>query len=420
MLDPSSPRALGARFVFPVSSPPIANGVVTIRGGTIIGVGTEPLDCPVQDLGNVAILPGFVNAHTHLEFSDLPQPLGTPGMALPDWIRQVIAHRQAAAGDAGHAVQLGLRESLLAGTTGLGEIATTDWRHDPSIVGNDMPWVTMFFESIGPTRDRVATTAVAAEQFLSASTNDPQILPGLSPHAPYTVHTELLTALVALSQKFQVPLAMHLAESREELELLRCGGGPFRELLGDLNSWDPGPEARHSSILEYLQLLAQAPRALVVHGNYLDAKEMKFIAAHAARMAVVYCPRTHHFFGHDPYPLAKMLKLGITVGLGTDSRASNPDLSLLAEMRHVAEHHPEVRPSTVLELGTLAGARALGIENLAGSLQVGKRANLAILSLADSNVRDPHEMLFTKTAPVEQIWLNGQSAVYSQTTTGNS
>ena len=420
MPDPPSLHALRGRFVFPVSSPPIANGVVTIRGDTIVGVGTEPLGCPVQDLGNVAILPGLVNAHTHLEFSDLPRPLGTPGMALPDWIRQVIAYRRAAASDVVLAVQRGLRESLLAGTTGLGEIATTDWRRDPSIAGNVMPWVTMFFESIGPTRDRLATAAVAAEQFLSASVADTQILPGLSPHAPYTVHTELLTALVGLSQKFKVPLSMHLAESREELELLHSGGGPFRDLLADLNSWNAHPSARHPNILEYLRQLAEAPRALVVHGNYLDAKEMEFIAAHAARMAVVYCPRTHHFFGHDPYPLAQMLKLGIPVALGTDSRASNPDLDLLAEMRHVAEHHPEVRPSTVLELGTLGGARALGIENLAGSLQVGKRADLAILSLADSSAHDPHEMLFTPTAHVVQTWLNGQGAVYSQTTAGNS
>jgi len=410
MPDEPSLHALRARFVFPVVGPPIAYGVVTMRGATIVSVGADALDCPVEDLGNVAILPGLINAHTHLEFSDLPQPLGSAGMTLPEWIRHVIAHRRAQASDVGQAVRSGLRESLLCGTTSLGEIATTDWRH--LLYGDEdvMPSVTMFFEAIGPTRERAAAVAVAAEQFLSGSSANPQILPGLSPHAPYTVHTEFLTALVALSQKWQVPVVMHLAESREELELLRCGSGPFRDLLADLNSWNPHPSARHPSILEYLRQLAKAPRALVVHGNYLVAKEMELIAEHAARMAVVYCPRTHDYFRHDAFPLAQMLRLGVPVALGTDSRASNPDLSLLAEMRHVAEHHPDVRPSTVLELGTLAGARALGLEKLAGTLQIGKQANLAVIELTDVNPSDPHELLFAEKTPRVQTWVQGDWA----------
>ena len=134
---------------------------------------------------------------------------------------------------------------------------------------------------------------------------------------------------------------MHLAESREELEWIHSNSGPFREILGEAGA-ARSREGQRSSILDYLELLAGASRALVVHGNYLTDEELDFIAARAATMAVVYCPRTHAFFGHQPYPLARMLEMGVPVALGTDSRASNPDLSVLAEMQFVAAHHPDV------------------------------------------------------------------------------
>ncbi len=356
MADHEATLALKARFVFPVHEPPIANGWITIRGDRIIAVGADAPDCATRDLGNVAILPGLVNAHTHLEFSDLAAPLGRPGMPLPDWIRQVIAHRRALTTVASDNVQRGLRESLLAGTTLLGEIATSDWRNDVATAAEDMPETVMFRESIGPTLDRVASAMAAAEAFLAADSPSDTFTAGLSPHAPYTVHPQLLTALVAMARAHNVPLAMHLSESPEEIEWIHTGGGPFRQLLRDLNAGDSSPESRLPRIFDYLQELTRAPRALVIHGNYLSAAEIELVAASAATMSLVYCPRTHAFFRHGPYPLEAMLNLGVAVALGTDSRASNPDLSLLAEMQFVAQHHPQVPAAKVLELGTRAGA----------------------------------------------------------------
>ena len=126
-------------------------------------------------------------------------------------------------------------------------------------------------------------------------------------------------------------------------------------------------------------MLADAPRALVIHGNYLDRDEHEFLAAHADRMSLVYCPRTHAYFDHPPYPLAELLAAGVRVALGTDSRASNPDLNLLGEMRHVARTHAgraarrrssRWRRSTRLE--------ALGCEQECGSITPGKLANLCV------------------------------------------
>src|SRR5205823_10181172 len=113
--------------------------------------------------------------------------------------------------------------------------------------------------------------------------------------------------------------------------------------------------------LDYLQTLATAHRALVIHGNYLAADEIQLLAAHRDCMSVVYCPRTHAYFGHEHYPLSQMLAAGVRVAVGTDSRASNPDLRLLAELRYIARHHPAIPRDVILRQGTLAGAEALGI-----------------------------------------------------------
>lgn len=231
--------------------------------------------------------------------------------------------------------------------------------------------------------------------------------PGLSPHAPYSVHPELLARVVSLSAEHRVPLAMHLAESREELDLLHSGSGPLRKRLEELDAWEPGAIPRGTRPLDYLRALAAAHWALIIHGNYLDDEEITFLAAHAERMAVVYCPRTHAFFRHAPYPLEKMLSAGVTVALGTDGRASSPDLSVLAEMRVAAEKHTAVGGDALLKMATLHGAAALGLERELGSLEPGKYADLAVVALPDRTAADPHDLLLQSAQPVVATWRRG-------------
>ncbi len=148
--------ALRARYVLPVCGPPIADGVVVIEGTEIAEVGTNSGGAREQDLGDVLLLPGFVNAHTHLEFSDLAAPLGAPGSVLPDWIREVIGHRRGDFGGGITAVSQGLLECLAAGSTTIGEIATFDWRSAEGLP-NERPNTVMFFELIGPTIPRAVS-----------------------------------------------------------------------------------------------------------------------------------------------------------------------------------------------------------------------------------------------------------------------
>lgn len=398
--------ALRAHLVFPVSSPPIVDGCVTIEGSRIVAVGRADAAAEMHDLGDVAIVPGLVNAHTHLEFADLAAPLGTPGMALPDWIREVMERRRAAP-PAANGVQLGLQECLRSGTTALGDIATQDWRGQQAHSAMPLPEVVMFREAIGPSLQRADASLATIEQFLDADVPRPQVRPALSPHAPYTVHPRLLEAIVALARRENLPVAMHLAESREELELLTSGGGPFRALLAELGAWDPASDARLRSVGEYLEALSLAPRALVVHGNYLSATEQEFLAARRAAMCVVYCPRTHAYFAHEPYPLAEMLRRGVSVALGTDSRASNPDLDLWAEMRFVAQRCPQVAPARVLDLGTRGGACALGLAGEIGTLEAGRLANLAVVQLC-AEPGEAHERLLLGPSRVVRTYLRGE------------
>jgi len=449
--------ALKARYVFPAVGRPIADAAVTILGERIVAVGGVPADAEVRDLGNVAILPGLVNAHTHLEFSHLAEPLGREGgergrggeretagstrtldsrglpvcpsphlpISFTAWLRSVTASRRSQPADSARAVEAGLRECLRLGTTTLGEIAQPSWSPEP--FRKARLDATVFLELIGPTPERAETAIRAAEehaQGVNPLSTPAGLFPpeggttnvhlGLSPHAPYSVRPELLAAAVELSCKRRLPLAFHLAESREELELIGRGTGPLRDFLAEMAAWQPDAVRPGARPLDYLRVLAAADRVLVIHGNYLDDEEIAFLAEHRDRMAVVYCPRTHAWFGHDPYPLERMLEGGVTVGLGTDSLASSPDLSVLSEMRFVARHYPRLPGEVVFQLGTIRAAAALGRDREVGSLEPGKRADLAVVALDDRATTDPCDLLFNSQQPVVATWVGGRVAWASE------
>jgi cytosine/adenosine deaminase-related metal-dependent hydrolase len=408
MTSEASRQSLRARYIFKVAGEQglpdvLRDGVVTVEAGRIVSVGPFTSGQKVRDLGDVAVLPGLVNAHTHLEFSDLAAPLGKPGMSLPAWIRAVIDWRQSNP-PSSVAIERGLDESAAAGVTTLGEIGTQGRWTNKLVPPID---VTVFEETIAPTAERETAVLDITEQFASSPAGAWHR--GISPHAPYTLTQHAFERLVSLAERYQLPLAMHLAESREELEYLAAATGPFADLFGSLNirptRADRGSLTRP---LHYLERLANAPRSLVIHGNYLAGDEIDLIARHASRMSVVYCPRTHAYFEHAPHPLPRLLEAGCVVALGTDSRASNPDVALLDEMRLVARQFPQLPPAMVLRLGTLSGAQSFGIASHTGSLEPGKDANLAVVALGDGSASDPFESLFASALPVVATCFRGE------------
>ena len=396
------PVALRARYVFPVTSPPIRDGCVLIWDGAVIEVGPslpDHVQANVVDLGNVALLPGLCNAHTHLEFSKLGAPVGSQGMPFPDWIRQVIVLRREHPELFADAVEAGISESLSLGITRVADIAQAPWPEE--LDDADLEVLTLR-ELIAPTIARLEAARSIAKGHFVESGKSLNIQAGLSPHAPYTVHPELLSGALEISRVTNCTVAMHLAETREELEFMRTGGGPLRLLLDELGAWDGGLGPFPQRPMDYLRRLAGASRVLVIHGNYLDDEEIAFLAANAHKMRVVYCPRTHAYFGHDRYPLAKMLAAGVHVAFGTDSRASNPDLSILEEMRWAAREHPDVAPEKILWCGTVGDRTWLPDWPLLG------RVGMIAVELPDRDAEDPHELLLGGNGRVIGTWFRGR------------
>ncbi|MGC3970911.1 MAG: amidohydrolase family protein [Pirellulales bacterium] len=203
----------------------------------------------------------------------------------------------------------GLRESVRCGVSAIGDIASCL----PSLLFDEPPaeiGVTSFVELIGLSEARAAAQATRIDEYLASRNDAPNIRRGISPHAPYTVRPTLFEATVRAASAQRVPLAFHLAESRDELQLLARGDGPLVDYMRTLGAWDDTAIPRNTRPLDYLRVLAAAPRSLVIHGNYLADDEIEYLAAHADRMTTVYCPRTHAYFGHAPHPLPKLLQSG--------------------------------------------------------------------------------------------------------------
>ena len=190
-------------------------------------------------------------------------------------------------------------------------------------------------------------------------------------------------------------VATHLAESQEELELLSGLTGPFVDFLWEMKVWNP-----ENLIANPLDVIRLFPRGIFVHCNYLDPAT-PFLPA----QTVVVCPRTHAAFGHPRHPFPQMK---VRVALGTDSLASNPDLDILAEARHLRRHYPEVEPAMLLRMLTLNGAEALGFGDITGSLTPGKSADLVVMPMPAAAPRDPHDLILESVLPVSGVMFRGE------------
>jgi cytosine/adenosine deaminase-related metal-dependent hydrolase len=397
---------LTARWIVPVEGPPCPGGTVTFDGQRIVAVEPHGQRRPDVDLGDVAVLPGLVNAHTHLDLSGA-RGRTPPAADFTLWLRAVIRHRRGlSAAEVEADVRAGLAESLAHGTTLLGDIAGQglSW----PVLGAAPVRAVVFHELLGLSQGRAAEAVRAAQDWLQTHPAQATCRPGVSPHAPYSVRAQLFEAAADLAHAFRIPLTTHLAETAAELELLRDHTGPFVPFLKELGVWD------ESGLVDtprrVLQLCAPAPRRLLAHGNYLSAD-----VPSSPGDTVVYCPRTHAAFGHPPHPFRELLARGVRVALGTDSLASNPDLSVLNEARFLHKTYPEVEGAALLRMATLAGAEALGWADETGSLTPGKSADLVVVPVSRDEGVDPHDSVLGSTAPVRAVlwrgrWVHGAAA----------
>jgi cytosine/adenosine deaminase-related metal-dependent hydrolase len=398
--DSSESRwTLRARWVFSVSAPPIADGVITIADDRIVAVEANARQTVDVDVGECAVLPGLVNAHTHLDLTGLRGQC-PPGDDFPDWLRRVIRHRRDATMEQTTSdIRTGLTESLRCGTTLLGDISAggISW----SILAESPPRSVVFYELLGLTEAGADQSLGFARDWLLEHRARTHCRPGLSPHAPYSVRKTLFSQTAYLAQRYRIPLAVHLAESREELELLRDRQGPFVSFLKELGVWDENGLAASPSLV--MKLCNRRNSLLFIHGNYLAPS-----ARIPRNSTIVYCPRTHAAFEHAPHPFRRFLDRGIRVAIGTDSLASNPDLSVLAEIRYLRQQYPEIPGETLLRMATLSGAEALGWADETGSLEAGKSADLVVVPLSKAGGSDPHEQLLCSDLPVQRVLCRGR------------
>jgi cytosine/adenosine deaminase-related metal-dependent hydrolase len=371
---------LRCRWLVPMAGPPIENAWLRIAHGRFAAIARHPVGPPDRriDLGDAIILPGLVNAHTHLEFSDVRTPLDADG-GLPGWIGRVVASRRERSTDVravAAAIRRGLAESAAAGVTTIGDIATvvpSDAYDGPG------PRVRVYREGLGlrPAALDSVPRAIASDlDCLSAA----GIATGLSPHAPFSVAATLGRSLLNAAQHRRCPVAMHLLESDAEPELLARNAGPFRELLEDLGAWDAANPPHLLSAADWITRLARCCRGIVVHATHIgaDADALARLARHRDRLAVAVCPRTTQAISGVLPPVLLLASAGIRIAIGTDSRASNPDLSVLAECRTLVDAGL-TSPEESLRMATVNAAWALAFEDRAGTIAVGRPADLCIL-----------------------------------------
>ena len=401
---------------------------IVVSHGQIVEISSQLSGRADLVLDNYALIPGLVNAHTHLEFSDCQEPLPT-GPHFPAWIENVLRARRARA-DARkdsteqelvdalrESLDRGLCESQRFGVTALADVVTPPWSPQclPSDeaspcawhvwpedlksqfpydlwlqamdhLANPTPMTIACLEQIGLTEKRFEPVQAWCEALQQLELDDyPESLHsmGIAPHAPYSTHSSLLASAMRLASSQNRLAVVHLAESLAERQWIDEGIGPFVDFHRQFSP-EPVPR-RPSMILEWIDQLSQAPRGLVIHGNYLSESEMDAIARANNRLSVVYCPRTHRHFQHDAYPLAELKKRGIRVLLGTDSRSTNPDLNLWAEAAAAIAKHPDFRPTDAFASITDQAAEALGIGDLAGSLSLGNSASLCALPIPQAS-----------------------------------
>jgi len=372
-----------ARVAHPVVTGPLEDGCVVERDTRIVAVGrwadlrdALPADAEIHDHGDVWLVPGLVNAHAHLELTGH----GTVpfGGSLFNWLDKVAEQSKLLARERpeafAEAADEGARMLRETGTAAI--LDTTLWgvraRSDALIVP------AYEFLSFSAREDERPFYRQAIERAAADAARGLRC--ALEPHTLYTVHPGLMRKAREIANREGVLFATHVAETREEVEFISRGTGPMVDWLRDQGA--PIEEyGTARSPVRRLDELGVLDRAVLFHANYVEERDFATLVRRSA--SVVYCPRSHRHFGHEPHPAPAMVRAGVNVCLGTDGLVSNVGLDMRAEMLCALHRCPGLDPETVLLMATLCGARALGIDGELGALAPGLRAEFAELPVAE-------------------------------------
>jgi aminodeoxyfutalosine deaminase len=371
-----------ARTVVPMLGEPIDNGAVVVDSDKIVGFDAfaeirNAFAGEVLDLGERILLPGLINAHCHLDYTVLrgripPQP------SFADWIRAINTEKaQLTEQDYVESIKAGFAEAARFGTTTVANLTAF-----PKLAGAiEEPIRTWWFGELIDVRNPDQADAIADEaaELLRSKKNW-----GLAPHAPFTASPRLYARCEEIARTAGVPLTTHLAESREEMQMFRDATGPAYDFLKGIGRpmEDCGRETPFSLFRRTRSL---DERWIIAHVNELDAADFGDLAT-APKFHIVHSPRSHAYFGHSRFAFEQLRNLGFNICLGTDSLASNNDLSLFGEMREFLRKNPAVSPREALEMATSNGATALGQRDRLGCIRAGAFADLIALPISTGDI----------------------------------
>ena len=395
-----------ARVVVTMDGLPIDNGAVAVSGGCIADVGKFPEISArhggerIVDLSGQALLPGLINAHCHLDYTCLRGKISRR-KSFTDWIRAINAEKAKLSPENYVAsIRGGFAEAKQFGTTTIANLTAF-----PELVSRiQAPIRTWWFAELIDARDPTRANEIIdlAVEKLKAAEHW-----GLAPHAPFTASANVYRRCDEIARREKVLLTTHLAESHEEMSLFRDASGPLydflKEIGRDMN--DCGEQTPFGQFVGRLRD-ASLPDWLLVHLNEVLDGDLRALAKQSTQSNVVHCPRSHAYFGHSPFQFEKFRELGFNVCLGTDSLASNEDLSLFAEMRAFQKEFPNVSPEELLKMVTVNSAYALHQENALGKIRSEFLADLIAVPYARSTSVFDELVAFDR--PVSWSMIGGQ------------
>jgi cytosine/adenosine deaminase-related metal-dependent hydrolase len=402
-----------AAWVVPIEGEPIHDAWISVDRGRVVALGRRAGNdaTPGIELGDVAVMPGLVNAHTHLELSYLRDQVA-PASSFTAWARQIVYARRMRPTDpmamrvpTDGAIDAAIDECVRCGTAVIGDIGNTHASF-AKLAASPLAGV-FFWELIGFNLgedvdfDVIAAQAAADLGELPATE---RLRASLAAHAPYSVAPLFFRAIKKAVNKMPfVPCSVHLAENVEEVQLLKTGDGPWKALMKDIGSWNHAWTAPGVSPVQYLDDMGFIDdRLITVHGVQMTKADLQKLKERGATL--VTCPRSNGHTGAGVPPIGDFYQSGVRVAIGTDSLASAPDLNVFAEVATLHALAPSIPAASLLESATIQGARALGFDAEYGSIEPGKLARLLAVDVPPGT-SDVEEYLVSGIHPGQIRWI---------------
>ena len=399
-----------ASLVYPVIGEPIRDGSVVVSGSVIENVGkSDKFDSAslkdnsfdeVIDLTGYLVMPGFVNAHSHLQWSAAKGKTKREA-DFTEWIKSLMqAKEEITQTDQLSAMRLGIDEMLRSGITTVADVISDAETAQP-IVDSQIRSV-IFIEPIAPhEKDAEATEQIVRSQIEKLRQSGATV--GIAPHSPYTVSPKLLKLLKSLSKEMHIPFSIHLAETEQENLYITKGSGDLAQLLKMSGFFTEGFKGYGKSPVALLDSLSLLNGCLAVHLNAIDDDDAALLVSENA--APIFCPQSSKWFGRDKVlPLESFIKAGLKPALGTDSLASNESLSMLDELNCAADCFPDLNKETLIEMATINGANHLSLN--CGAIEKGRGAD--IIGFRWDGSQNPLNSVFA-AKNADFVMINGQT-----------